>query len=1653
MWIECGLATAWDLLKGAVTAMKHPVGHAMSSKSFADRLRDEVRNLENEAERVRNLEIRARNNVRNFYSAFTDWQASAEKALKEARDLLDDFEKATKTCCYGTLPDPYCRYQFSTKAEAEIEVVHELAQKCSVQFKDLNDICFIDPAPGNVATSILAKREGKDVVQPTTATASAFSASTSIKLRDDGVFESRALMIQNIMDALADNKNSVVGVYGMGGVGKSTLLVDVERRIRREKSFDLVAKADVSENPDIKRIQDEIAHSLGLSDIKNEKYVQVRAKLLHRRLEDEKEKKTKVLIILDNLWKGLDLKSVGIPCGHDNKVIGCKLLLTSRDRNVLQREMGCDRDFLLVGLQEEEARGLFERIAEDKVHDDEFKPLVDEALHKCAGFPFLTIAMAKYFKNSPLSDCKDALKQIDMSTNKGISKMINEMLQLSYDHLKDEEGEELKSLLRLCVSYGVPKPRFEYLVRYGMGLRLFQEDSSMEEARDRLSSLISTLQASSLLLDDEDKDCCKIHDLVRGFVTSIASRDHPILVLKDKDELVTKLSKNKVKSCEAICFPHVDLEELPEELDCPELKIFFLITNSKSLEVPDSYFNSMRNIMVLDLVGIRLRRSLLPFQFLENLNSLCLDSSHLEDVAILGKLKGLQILSLVNSNIHRLPKEIGQLTKLRLLDLNDCSQLQIIEPGVLGSLTKLEELYMEDSFDKWNAPELTPATNASLIELNNMKNLCTLHVFIPNPSILPKDLNVEKLTKYKIRIGNARHWPSKCKGSRTLELKLDPLSDFLWKGCIQSILGKSDDLLFDTLDGGEQSICTLSQKGFPNLKHLQVKNSLVRYILQSPSHTDFRMLDSLVLKNLMNLEKICHNHISSKSFNRLKEVRVESCNKMEVLFPLSVVKGLPQLEKIKVVGCKLMRRIVEADECSKVELQNLRVLELIDLPDIPNFLSAASAPSSSMTHGQVCTEIAFFNGQQVSIPSLESLIMKGLPNLKNIWSDESPLELSNLRSLEVAQCKSLSKIINSRSLVKLYKLNTLIIEDCILLQEIFDLDGPSGNGNDEIVFELTTLELKGMPSLRHIWNNNPCGIVSFHNLKKLVVNGCDTLEFMFFPSMIKSFAHLRDLTISNCKKMEAIIMEEEGLGMEILEILEFPMLTNLCLEWLNCLRCFSRGKCSREVRSQDHIQSCSIVLFNREVAFPRLETLEIKNLDNFRFMFLPSTVTSFAQLKELDVQVAFPNLERLNIEFMDNIKKIWDNQVAADSFHNLKSLCVVQCNKLVSLVPSCILGRLLNLESLEAGECGLLEVVFEPQPPNPPASVANDLIQLEDLKINECGIAKLMENEEGLVPKFVFPKLTSLKLRHLIELKCIYTRTHALQWPALKTLEVHGCHKVEIFASQLENEMTFDKQPLFLIEKGTFRNLQELKLDLSKQIEIWHGHFHDEEFFCKLRVLELHYLSKESPMSIYHFVESLTNLENSGGYTLIFPLLEDVIVSECPNMKFFSNGTIEAPKLERVQVDPKELSGPKKYRYFWKGNLNITLENMCKEMATVTRVKFMRLYEFPELIRKWHSELNPIKSSLQLRTLMVDKCPSFINAIPSKLMLTLEEMTSLQVGNCESLEEILDLEGLDVVESAQQLETCFCSIDGSVPSQYNLDDNKGVWSDGRSDRR
>ncbi|KAH7844259.1 hypothetical protein Vadar_026202 [Vaccinium darrowii] len=98
--------------------------------------------------------------------------------------------------------------------------------------------------------------------------------------------------------------------------------------------------------------------------------------------------------------------------------------------------------------------------------------------------------------------------------------------------------------------------------------------------------------------------------------------------------------------------------------------------------------------------------------------------------------------------------------------------------------------------------------------------------------------------------------------------------------------------------------------------------------------------------------------------------------------------------------------------------------------------------------------------------------------------------------------------------------------------------------------------------------------------------------------------------------------------------------------------------------------------------FPKLVTLGLNNLLN-----LGSFCSS---------SVAFPALERLHISDFPNIIDIWDKKICtAQSFCSLSDFSVHRCGKLENVVPSNMLPKLQNLETLDLNLGPMVEGVIE----------------------------------------------------------------------------------------------------------------------------------------------------------------------------------------------------------------------------------------------------------------------------------------------------------------------------------------------------------------------
>ena len=712
----------------------------------------------------------------------------------------------------------------------------------------------------------------------------------------------------------------------------------VAEQAAQEKLFDKVVTAFVLQTPDLKRIQGELADKLGMKF--EEESEEGRAARLHQRMKEEKT----ILVILDDLWAELELDKIGIPSPADHHK-GCKLVLTSRYKDVLLNQMGTQKNFQVEHLKEEESWILFKNRAGDSIEEPDLRPIATEVAKECAGLPIAIVTLATALKNKSLSVWKDAMQQLKTRTLPNISGMetkVYSSLKMSYDCL---EGDDVKSFFLLCgllSNYNV----IGDLLKYGVGLQLFEGTNTLEEARDRIDALVERLQSSNLLLHTEDKEIVRMHDVIRNVALEIASKEH-------HESTFQKGGWSKVNGeLKKFTMRHVDVSELPGGLVCPKLELFYCCLNTirSPMEIPNTFFEGMKQLKVLDFTGMNLPSLPSSLQCLANLRTLCLDHCELGDIAIIAELKQLEILSLIYSNIEQLPREIAQLTQLRQLDLEGSSKLKVIPSDVISSLTRLEDLVMGNSFTQW---EMEGKSNACLFELNNLTLLTSLDIQIPDVKLLPEDRVFDNLVRFKIFVGDVWRWEKRYKTGKMLKLnKLDASLLHAMDG-MSKLLKRSEDLHLCELCGGTDAVSKLDGEGFPKLKHLKVESSPdVEYIVKSmdltPSCRAFPVIDTLSLNQLINLQEVIgHGEFPTGSFGCLRKVEVEDCDALTFLFSLFVGRSLSKLEEIRVSRCKNMVEMVSRgwEEIKEDDIINmpllfpeLRHLTLQELPKLSNIL-------------------------------------------------------------------------------------------------------------------------------------------------------------------------------------------------------------------------------------------------------------------------------------------------------------------------------------------------------------------------------------------------------------------------------------------------------------------------------------------------------------------------------------------------------------------------------------------------------------------------------------------------------------------------------------------------------------------------------------------
>ncbi|XP_048136668.1 probable disease resistance protein At4g27220 [Rhodamnia argentea] len=1540
-------------------------GYVLCYKSYVEDLQTAVEELEGARESVQQSVDQARRNVNPIRPYVEDWLGKAMKEAEEAQQMLERGKTAKNACFRGWIPNPLVRHRIGRQVREATEFIRVLREKArNSDFKKVYD--------ENIPPGI--------VIGP------------PIPVTRDAL-ESRALIADDVTKALADDKVHVIGVHGVGGVGKSKLLADIKNRVKGEKLFDEVAMVDVSRDPDLKRIQGEIADSLG-PNLMNMETTRGRAELLNQRLTGLKGcPKKKILILLDNLWEKLELEKVGIPCGDDNKVRGCKLLLTSRRRDVLRDDMCSDRLFELKVLKYGEARRLFESRVGNRVDDPDFAPFVEGVVRNCKGLPLWIVLLAKTLKHRDLTAWRSAWTNIGGSVEKSI--------ELNYNELKDKR---IKSVFLVCSLHSGRISLRDCLV-YCMGLGLYDElCKTIENARDQLSTDLHSLKDSSLLQDNDDKKWFRMHDVIVDEAISIASKEWDALVGRE-GEAFKKWSKDELRKCTAMSLRRVGIAELPEKLDCPNLNILLLTEHNPSLKIPPSFFESMKKLQVLDITGLSFTSLPSSIELLENLKSLSLDDCHLEDVTALGKLKGLHSLSFSNSTIARLPKGIDRLTELRFLDLRGCKGLKVIEPGVLGSLVNLEELYI-DSFDQWQAEDDALRSNATLAELKNMKKLKTLYITIPHSTTLSSDLPFGNLNEYKIQIGGTEGWWGRYEVSRTLKIKLDS-GNLLREVCMQECLGRTQDLCLDGLQDGGDSIHNLCTEGFHELKHLHVKdNRSFQYVVDSTNCLAFTKLESLVLENLNKLEKICHDCLEASEdveiLSRLTTVlKVHNCEKLRFLFSSSMAKTLLQIKVIEIVNCELLEEIIdveeESEEVASIDTSEFSQLTSLSLEELPNLRTFAYGmyhiycPILTRLRISGCpkmTTFSSFKGKQQSIavdtdlqqpfggvnsslslpilfdrkvlfPSLEELTLVSC-GLMKIWPNElSEKSFCKLASITVRDCENLSHIFPSTLIERFQSLKMIEVVKCTSLEALMEHVPVNSKERQKHLVSLKLKEVKlwDLPRLNALVPSSTKAMLGLSSLTNVSLRCCHSLRFLFTNDTSRTLDKLEKLEVSGCNNMQEVIAREES-GERKLKPVKFSHLRTLELCSLKSLISFCSGSCAYEfpsLRKLSILECTEVKAFILRMSAPRVETM---NRGSAGFDESPHSL--------FDEKVVFPILEKLRLTGIQS-RQLWENEMPNESICRLKVLEVKQCPNLLNVIPAFMWKRPLHcMESLTVEECPRLRNLLT-------ISMAKSLVQLQHLILGGCGemeciIAREEEKPEEAIDIIEIPQLVTLHLHKMIKLRSFCHGKHISKWPSLENFIVEDCNAVEVIIGdagcrRLEGSVP-TQQPLLLVKK-VIPQLEILRLAREDVVMIPQHYI-----FRNLRGLGL---------GCYHD-------EN-----VAFP--SDFLLRRFPNLEGLGVG---CSSFEEIFPEDKFGCGG--------ATLSGSLTDMERPLKALGNLKQLQLYKLYNLSRLWKDGSLMAEILKQIETLWVWNCPNLSIVFPSPTPF--ERLKQLKVEDCAGLVHI-----------------------------------------------
>ncbi|CAN1227713.1 Disease resistance protein L6 [Linum grandiflorum] len=1020
----------------------------------------------------------------------------------------------------------------------------------------------------------------------------------------------------------------IVGIHGMGGIGKTTIAKAVYNGIFGQ--FDRFwfledAREVLSKSNGVVTLQSMLISSILRTDYK------VKDASEGLRVIKDRVCQHKVLVVLDNVNDSFEFDKI---LGKwDEFSSGSRFIVTTRDKRILQVLQECK--FYEPGeMNHEHALVLFCKHAfgTDKPPEGEGF-LSMEFVKAAAGLPLalkvigsLLFRRERRFREAKLIEFKDIPPE-----------KLQERLKVSYNDLTRTERQIFLDIASSFIGEKRDLPSYMW-----NDCRLYPESG------------ISTLMLRSLVRFNERNEFL-MHDHIR---------DLGIAVIREENNQ-HPWKRSRIWSNEDA------LEMLKDEEGSDQVEVLRVNMEEETLELTDEQFKKLTGLRYLEVFSGRLTgdfKGVLPnlrWLKLHNCSSIPSDLNMKKLVILdmhdcpvnddwnawtgIQAAQKLKAVSLSFCGALRKAPDLSQCRTLESIHFWNCREMGgELHIGNFKSLkllsltmTKITKLTgkirMLKNLEEIDAVHLRELPSG----INRLSSLKILTLTLKEVAILPTSLKKLSLSSSQV--------PNLSELTDLEELSFDRCDQLqlpadIWKlsklktlkiwdsSCSNSLL--ADSSLNSLLICGCQHLERLPS--FANLVNLTELKLIRIQVHEIQGLGNPRLLENLVISAAPNL--ITLNGL--ENLFRLTTLTVENCPMLEKLPSIS---KLESLHTVEITSCQVLSEIQDLDQPGNLSLSSLSI---IDCPGFDGFGSLWKLVTLKTLSIFGCTRLTKVNGFD-KLKLLKSLSLSDCTSMK-----ELP-DLSGLKNLKYLNIDGCTQLVDIKGLEELVALEMLDMSGCTSVTKLPDVSG------------LKHLEKLVLDDCTQLSATEVTGIESLESLEVLNMSGCCSLTEL--PDLCE-LAKITSLDVSECKQLVDVM------GIENLESLRELKMTNcVSIQKLPDLSGFTN-------LLELDISGC--VQLVEVVGLENIETLQVLVMCGLSSIKNSLDLSCFKNLLELDISGSTQLTEIVGLEGLELLKKL--SMRGCESIEKLPSLSGLKHVLEIDLSRCRRLTEVVGIEKLES---------------------------------------------------------------------------------------------------------------------------------------------------------------------------------------------------------------------------------------------------------------------------------------------------------------------------------------------------------------------------------